>query len=51
MSRSVRYVGIAVLALGLIGAAMGIAFIVEGQAKANFIKSRPVRKATDVITL
>jgi hypothetical protein len=38
MSRIGRYIAIAVLALGVAGVAMGTAFIVEGQSKANFIK-------------
>ena len=39
MSRIGRYIAIAVLALGVAGVAMGAAFIVEGQSKANLIKN------------
>ena len=37
MSRSFRYIAVAILILGVVGVAMGIAFVVEGQSKANFI--------------
>jgi len=37
MSRSIRYIGVAILILGVVGVAMGIAFVVEGQLKANYI--------------
>jgi len=37
MSRSVRYTAVAILVLGVVGVAIGIAFVVEGQSKANFI--------------
>ena len=39
MSRIGRYIAIAVLALGVAGVAMGTAFIIEGQSKANLIKN------------
>ena len=38
MSRLARFVGIAVIGLGIAALVMGIAFAVEGQSKANFIK-------------
>jgi hypothetical protein len=37
MSRSFRYIAVAILILGVVGVAMGIGFVVEGQLKANFI--------------
>lgn len=37
MSRSVRYIAVAILILGVVGVAIGIAFVVEGQLKANYI--------------
>lgn len=38
MSRLARFIGIAVIGLGIAALVMGVAFVVEGQSKANFIK-------------
>jgi len=38
MLRKSRYLAMVVLILGVVSMAMGIAFIVQGQAKANFMK-------------
>ena len=38
MSRLGRFISIAVIGLGIAALAIGIAFVVEGQSKANFIK-------------
>jgi hypothetical protein len=38
MSRLARLIGIAVIGLGIAALVMGVAFVVEGQSKANFIK-------------
>ena len=38
MSRLVRYLSIAVIALGIAGLAIGVAFIVEGKAKSDYLK-------------
>ncbi len=40
MSRLARFIGIAVIGLGIAALAMGIAFVVEGQSKANYIKDQ-----------
>ena len=40
MSRLARFIGIAVIGLGIAALAMGIAFVVEGQSKANYIKEQ-----------
>ena len=39
MSRLGRFIGIAVIGLGIAAMAMGVAFVVEGQSKANYIKN------------
>jgi uncharacterized membrane protein YphA (DoxX/SURF4 family) len=38
MSRLGRFISIAVIGLGIAGLVLGVAFVVEGQSKANFIK-------------
>jgi len=38
MLRKSRYLAIVVLLVGVVGVAMGITFIVQGQAKANYMK-------------
>jgi hypothetical protein len=38
MSRLARFIGIAVIGLGIAALVMGVAFVVEGQSKANYIK-------------
>jgi hypothetical protein len=38
MSRLLRFIGVAVIGLGLAALVMGIVFVVEGQSKANYIK-------------
>ena len=38
MSRLGRFISIAVIGLGMAALVMGVAFVVEGQSKANFIK-------------
>ena len=40
MSRLGRLIGIAVIGLGIAAMAMGVAFVVEGQSKANYIKEQ-----------
>jgi hypothetical protein len=40
MSRLGRFIGIAVIGLGIAAMAMGVAFVVEGQSKANYIKEQ-----------
>jgi hypothetical protein len=40
MSRLARFIGIAVISLGIAAMAMGVAFVVEGQSKANYIKEQ-----------
>jgi hypothetical protein len=40
MSRLARFIGIAVIGLGIAALAMGVAFVVEGQSKANYIKDQ-----------
>src|SRR5512136_129004 len=39
MSRLTRFIGIAVIGLGIAALVIGIAFVVEGQSKANYIKN------------
>jgi hypothetical protein len=38
MSRLARFIGVAVIGLGVAAMVMGVAFVVEGQSKANYIK-------------
>ena len=38
MSRLARFIGVAVIGLGIAALVLGVAFVVEGQSKANFIK-------------
>jgi len=38
MSRLARLIGVAVIGLGIAALVLGVAFVVEGQSKANFIK-------------
>jgi len=40
MSRLTRFIGIAVIGLGIAALVMGVAFVVEGQSKANYIKEQ-----------
>ena len=40
MSRLGRFISIAVIGLGIAALAMGVAFVVEGQSKANYIKDQ-----------
>ena len=40
MSRLARFIGIAVIGLGIAALVMGVAFVVEGQSKANYIKEQ-----------
>jgi hypothetical protein len=40
MSLLGRFIGIAVIGLGIAAMAMGVAFVVEGQSKANYIKEQ-----------
>lgn len=40
MSRLGRFISIAVIGLGIAAMAMGVAFVVEGQSKANYIKEQ-----------
>ncbi len=42
MSRLGRLISIAVIGLGIAALVMGVAFVVEGQSKANYIKE-PMR--------
>ena len=37
MSRLIKYLAVGVIALGIAGLAVGVAFIVEGQAKSNYL--------------
>jgi hypothetical protein len=40
MSRLGRLISIAVIGLGIAALVMGVAFVVEGQSKANYIKEQ-----------
>jgi hypothetical protein len=40
MSRLARFIGIAVIGLGIAALVMGVAFVVEGQSKADYIKEQ-----------